>query len=117
MVATDIAARGIDVSQVTHVINYDIPDTADAYTHRTGRTGRMERLGQAYSLITPEDVSMVHTIERLLGQRLERRSLENFQAPDLDAPVAPRQTPQRPRQPQQQQQRRPRPAASFRSNR
>jgi ATP-dependent RNA helicase RhlE len=122
MVATDIAARGIDVSQVTHVINYDIPDTADAYTHRTGRTGRMERLGQAFSLITPEDVSMVRTIERLLGQRLERRNLENFQAPDLDQPVAPRQAPSRqapprPRQPQQQQQqRRPRPATSFRSN-
>ena len=56
MVATDIAARGIDVSQVTHVINFDMPDTAEAYTHRTGRTGRMERLGTALSLVTYEDM-------------------------------------------------------------
>jgi ATP-dependent RNA helicase RhlE len=115
MVATDIAARGIDVSQVTHVINYDIPDTADAYTHRTGRTGRMERLGEAYSLITPEDVSMVHTIERLLGKRLERRNLDSFQDPNLDQSFPPPQTPSRPRQPQQQH-RRSRQISSVRSN-
>jgi ATP-dependent RNA helicase RhlE len=114
MVATDIAARGIDVSQVTHVINYDVPDTADAYTHRTGRTGRMERLGEAYSLITPEDVDMVRTIERLLGKQLERRKVENLKAPVLDQPVVLRQTPPRPRQPQQQQHRRQ--GAPVRSN-
>ena len=106
MVATDIAARGIDVSQVTHVINYDIPDTADAYTHRTGRTGRMERLGEAYSLITSEDVGMVRTIERLLGKRLEWRSLDNFKSPDLNQPAAPRQAVMPPgRRPQQQHRR------------
>ena len=75
MVATDIAARGIDVSQVSHVINYDVPDTADAYTHRTGRTGRMEHLGTALSLVTLEDMPMVKTIERLMGQMLERRMI------------------------------------------
>ncbi len=116
MVATDIAARGIDVSQVTHVINYDIPDTADAYTHRTGRTGRMERLGEAYSLITPEDAIMVRTIEKLLGKHLERRNLEHFQKPNYEQPAALAQMPQQPRQ-FQQQQRRPRPqGASVRSN-
>ncbi len=73
MVATDIAARGIDVSQISHVINFDLPDTAEAYTHRTGRTGRMTRLGTALSLITEEDRPMVRTIERLLGRSLERR--------------------------------------------
>ena len=73
MVATDIAARGIDVSQISHVINYDVPDTADAYTHRTGRTGRMENLGTALSLVTLEDMPVVKTIERLMGQKLERR--------------------------------------------
>ena len=78
LVATDIAARGIDVSQVSHVINYDIPDTADAYTHRTGRTGRMENLGTALSLVTQEDLPMVKTIERLMGQDLERRKLSGF---------------------------------------
>ncbi len=71
MVATDIAARGIDVSQVTHVINYDLPDTAEAYTHRIGRTGRMERLGSALTLATREDAYMVRTIEKLLGKPME----------------------------------------------
>jgi ATP-dependent RNA helicase RhlE len=75
MVATDIAARGIDVSQISHVINYDVPDTADAYTHRTGRTGRMENLGTALSLVTLEDMPVVKTIERLMGQKLERRMI------------------------------------------
>ncbi len=72
MVATDIAARGIDVSRVSHVINFDVPDTADAYTHRVGRTGRMERLGTAYTLATRDDSQMVRAIERLLGRALER---------------------------------------------
>ena len=116
MVATDIAARGIDVSQVTHVINYDIPDTADAYTHRTGRTGRMEHLGEAYSLITSEDLTMVRTIEKLLGRRLERRNLDNFQVPNLNHPVTPQQTTTRPRQPQQQY-RRTRQSAPLHSSR
>jgi ATP-dependent RNA helicase RhlE len=78
LVATDIAARGIDVSQITHVINFDLPDTAVAYTHRTGRTGRMTRLGTALSLATREDLPMIRTIERLLGGSLERRKLEGF---------------------------------------
>jgi ATP-dependent RNA helicase RhlE len=73
MVATDIAARGIDVSQITHVINFDLPDTAEAYTHRVGRTGRMTRLGTALSLATPDDQPMMRTIERLLGRPMEHR--------------------------------------------
>jgi ATP-dependent RNA helicase RhlE len=79
LVATDIAARGIDVSQITHVINFDLPDTSEAYTHRTGRTGRMENLGTALSLVTPDDQIMVRTIERLLGRSLERRKLAGFE--------------------------------------
>ena len=59
LVATDIAARGIDVSQVSHVINYDIPDTPEAYIHRIGRTGRAARSGDAFTLVTSEDTSMV----------------------------------------------------------
>jgi ATP-dependent RNA helicase RhlE len=90
MVATDIAARGIDVSQITHVINYDLPDTAEAYTHRTGRTGRMTRLGTAFSMVTSEDGSMVRTIERLLGAPLKRCGLDGFEPAALteSAPVA-----------------------------
>jgi len=73
LVATDIAARGIDVTQISHVINFDMPDTADAYTHRIGRTGRMARQGIALSFVTQDDLPIVRTIERLLGRTLERR--------------------------------------------
>ncbi|MEL7644717.1 MAG: DEAD/DEAH box helicase [Anaerolineaceae bacterium] len=79
LVATDIAARGIDVSRVSHVINYDLPDTPEAYTHRTGRTGRMERLGTALSLVSQEDLGMLRTIERLMGQKLELRKMDGFE--------------------------------------
>jgi ATP-dependent RNA helicase RhlE len=80
LVATDIASRGIDVSQISHVINYDMPDTADTYTHRIGRTGRMSKLGTAYTLVTQDDLPMVRTIERLLGRSLEQRKLAGFGA-------------------------------------
>jgi ATP-dependent RNA helicase RhlE len=79
LVATDIAARGIDVTQISHVINFDMPDTLDAYTHRIGRTGRMARQGTALTLVTQEDLPMVRTIERLLGRAVERRNLAGFQ--------------------------------------
>lgn len=78
LVATDIAARGIDVNTVSHVINYDIPDTTDAYIHRIGRTGRAMCSGDAYSLVSGEDRSIVHAIERVLGSPLERRTIEGF---------------------------------------
>ena len=78
LVATDIAARGIDVSQVSHVINYDLPNTAEAYTHRTGRTGRMERLGTALSFVTHEDLKMIRTIEKTMGKKLESRKYEGL---------------------------------------
>jgi ATP-dependent RNA helicase RhlE len=78
LVATDIAARGIDVSQVSHVINFDIPDTAEAYIHRIGRTGRAARTGDAYTMTTHEDGAMVRTIERTLGAQLEQRKLDGF---------------------------------------
>jgi ATP-dependent RNA helicase RhlE len=83
LVATDIAARGLDVERVSHVINYDVPDTADAYIHRIGRTGRAERSGEAFTLITPEDNDQVRAIERAVGRALERRELANF---DYTAP-------------------------------
>lgn len=78
LVATDIAARGIDVSQVSHVINYDIPDTAEAYIHRIGRTGRAARSGDAFTMVTSEDTVMVRTIERKLNASLERRTMDGF---------------------------------------
>lgn len=78
LVATDIAARGIDVQQISHVINYDVPDTSDAYIHRIGRTGRAERNGAAFTLMTPDDSAQVAAIERALGAPLERRHLADF---------------------------------------
>ncbi|MCX7719424.1 MAG: DEAD/DEAH box helicase [Candidatus Sumerlaeaceae bacterium] len=78
LVATDIAARGIDISRVSHVINFDIPDTTDAYTHRIGRTGRAQRSGEAFTLVTAEDASKVREIERVLGVAIERRHMEGF---------------------------------------
>ncbi len=78
MVATDIASRGIDVSQISHVINYDIPDTVEAYTHRIGRTGRVARTGDAFTLTTVEDRSMISAIERALGAPIDRHTVEGF---------------------------------------
>jgi ATP-dependent RNA helicase RhlE len=78
LVATDIAARGIDVSQISHVINYDITDTAEAYIHRIGRTGRAAKTGDAFTLVSNEDMNMVRVIERQLGATLERRNVPGF---------------------------------------
>jgi ATP-dependent RNA helicase RhlE len=78
LVATDIAARGIDVTQISHVINYDIPNTTDAYIHRIGRTGRAAKSGDAYTLVAGEDKDMVRDIERVLGGPIERRTLDRF---------------------------------------
>ncbi|MBI5239037.1 MAG: DEAD/DEAH box helicase [Elusimicrobia bacterium] len=91
MVATDIASRGIDISQITHVINFDVPDTTDAYTHRIGRTGRAAKTGDAFTFVTHEDEAMVRDIERALGAKIERRKLEGF---DYSArqPAAPART-------------------------
>lgn len=78
LVATDIASRGIDVTEISHVINFDMPDTVDAYTHRIGRTGRAELSGEAFTFASQDDEPMVRDIERLLGTRIERRQLEGF---------------------------------------
>lgn len=88
LVATDIAARGIDVSGISHVINFDMPATVDTYTHRIGRTGRAARTGDAYTLVTHEDEETVRQIERRMGAKLERRTLEGFNY-KADAPPRP----------------------------
>lgn len=79
LIATDIAARGIDVSQISHVVNFDMPDTVDAYTHRIGRTGRAERSGEAFTFAIRGDGLMVKQIEKTLGTKLERRRLPEFE--------------------------------------
>ncbi|MDH5298194.1 MAG: DEAD/DEAH box helicase [Desulfobulbaceae bacterium] len=87
LVATDIAARGIDVAEISHVINYDMPETAEAYVHRIGRTGRATRSGEAFSLASRDESAKVRAIETLLGKRLEQQQLEGF-----DYTVPPRNT-------------------------
>jgi ATP-dependent RNA helicase RhlE len=78
LVATDIAARGIDVANISHVINFDFPNTPDSYIHRIGRTGRAEQSGKAFTLITPEDESAVRALEKKLGRKVQRCVLPNF---------------------------------------
>jgi len=78
LVATDIAARGIDVSDISHVINFDMPDTVDAYIHRIGRTGRALATGKAFTFCNPEDERMIRDIEKVLGSRIERKHLSGF---------------------------------------
>jgi ATP-dependent RNA helicase RhlE len=78
LVATDIAARGLDILSISHVINYDMPDTTDAYIHRIGRTGRVNNNGDALTLATSEDTEVVNAIEKILKKKIERRTLENF---------------------------------------
>ena len=87
MVATDIAARGLDIEGITHVINYDMPDTADAYIHRIGRTGRAQRTGDAFTLVTPEDNDMIRALERIMGAPIKRETLPDF---DYTVPAPPR---------------------------
>ena len=78
LVATDIAAHGIDVPEISHVINFDFPGTADAYTHRIGRTGRAEHTGVAFTLAGAADGPMIREVEKELGARIERRRLPGF---------------------------------------
>jgi ATP-dependent RNA helicase RhlE len=92
LVATDIAARGIDVEGISHVINYDMPMQAEDYVHRTGRTGRAQAIGEAYTLVTPADERMVNRIEYVLKQKIQRRQIDGIdyrtpaaKIPDADA--------------------------------
>ena len=83
LVATDIAAHGLDVSGVTHVINFDMPDTVDAYTHRIGRTGRALRDGEAFTLACHEDLAMVRSVEKIVKSGIERCRLADFDYGDF----------------------------------
>lgn len=79
MVATDIAARGIDVAGVSHVVNYDVPQHPEDYVHRIGRTGRAQSVGDAFTIMTAEELPHVKDIERFIGQKVARLKLENFE--------------------------------------
>ena len=108
MVATDIAARGIDVSAISHVINYDVPDSVEAYIHRTGRTGRAAKTGTAFTLASQEDRPMISRIEQSLGKPMRREVVAITHATAEPLPPA------TPAPPQHRRPRQPRPAAARR---
>ncbi|MDF1499554.1 MAG: DEAD/DEAH box helicase [Anaerolineales bacterium] len=84
LVATNVAARGLDISDITHVVNYDVPDEAENYVHRIGRTARLDKDGVAWTFVTPEDEPLISGIEYLLGREIERVTLPDF---DYDVPA------------------------------
>ena len=96
LVATDIVARGIDVSGVSHVINFDVPNTPEAYTHRIGRTGRAELEGIACTFITTNDSGWVRDTERMIGSRIPVRPVEGFKFDPNEKPEVRRQSRGRP---------------------
>jgi ATP-dependent RNA helicase RhlE len=84
LVATNIAARGLDVEGISHVVNYDVPEHPEDYVHRVGRTARAEADGDAITLVTPDDEGLIHRIEYLLDRKIERKTLPGF---DYDVPT------------------------------
>jgi len=78
LVATDIAQRGLDITGISHVINYDVPQQPEDYVHRIGRTGRAAATGDAYTFMSPDEIAMVRTIERVIGQQIPRISVPGF---------------------------------------
>lgn len=94
LVATDIAARGIDVSQLGHVVNFDVPAAVEDYVHRVGRTGRAEAVGTAFTLVAPDEETNLRDIERTIGKRLPRVTVPDFDyaasSQQLEVPLAQR---------------------------
>ena len=104
LVATDIAARGIDIDQLPHVINFDLPNVPEDYIHRIGRTGRAGRLGEAISLVSADEAKQLFDIERLIQKHLERELIEDFW-PSHDVPNSPELRPNKDKRPKKPKQR------------
>jgi len=100
LVATDVAARGIDISNVTHVINYRVPENAEDYVHRIGRTGRAEQEGDAFTLLTADELDFATSVERFIDKKIERKKLDGFDYAYTalldDKPARPIRRPRRP---------------------
>ena len=100
LVATDVAARGIDISNVTHVINYRVPENAEDYVHRIGRTGRAEQEGDAFTLLTADELDFATSVERFIDKKIERKKLDDFDYSYTalldDKPAKPIRRPRRP---------------------
>jgi ATP-dependent RNA helicase DeaD len=75
LVATDVAARGIDVDNITHVVNYQLPDEIETYTHRSGRTGRAGKLGTSIVIVTKSELRKISSIERIIKQKIEEKTV------------------------------------------
>jgi ATP-dependent RNA helicase DeaD len=99
LIATDVVGRGIDVTNISHIINYDMPQSSDDYVHRVGRTGRMGREGVAYSFVTPEQGIELTRIEMLINTLLKRDEIEGFQTVAAAAPPRPAPTDEKPAEP------------------
>jgi superfamily II DNA/RNA helicase len=78
IIATDLAARGLDISGVSHVVNYSVPENPEDYVHRIGRTGRAEREGDAFTILSADELIHAEAIERFINQKVPRRRLESF---------------------------------------
>jgi ATP-dependent RNA helicase RhlE len=78
LVATDVAQRGLDINGISHVINFDVPQEPEDYVHRIGRTGRAASTGDAYTFMAPDEIAMVRTIERVIGQEIPRISMPGY---------------------------------------
>jgi ATP-dependent RNA helicase RhlE len=86
LVATDIAQRGLDVSGISHVINYDVPQQPEDYVHRIGRTGRAAATGDAFTFMAPDEIAMVRSIERIIGEPIPRISVPGYDFGSVKAP-------------------------------
>ncbi|WP_422911039.1 DEAD/DEAH box helicase [Pseudomonas sp. MAC6] len=99
LVATDIAARGLDIDQLPHVVNFELPNVEEDYVHRIGRTGRAGRSGEAISLVAPDEEKLLKAIERMTKQKIPDGDLQGFDASTVEAERPEVREPQKPRQP------------------
>lgn len=116
LVATDIAARGLDIDQLPHVVNYELPNVSEDYVHRIGRTGRAGRSGEAMSLVCSEEVKLLRDIEKLIGKQVPQMNISGFEA-DISVHVEPPKQPERAQQNRRGGQGRPQQPEAKRGNR